>query len=81
MRSSVKPDIGSENLLARRRLPSAVLAVADYDEAIVLKPDCDLACNERALVCAQMGRLGGQPEPAFLEALRQATEPAKRTQP
>ena len=69
-------------------------AVADYDEAIALKPDFAIAYYNRAVAHYEMKaydeastdvkmfmHLGGQPEPGFLESLRHATEPAKRTQP
>ncbi len=69
-------------------------AVADYNEAIALKPDFAIAYYNRAVAHYEMKaydqastdvktfiRLGGQPEPGFLEALRHAAEPAQRTQP
>ena len=65
-------------------------AVADYDQAIALKPDYAVAYYNRAVAHFEMKdydkastdvkmfmRLGGQPDPGFLDALRQATGPAK----
>jgi tetratricopeptide (TPR) repeat protein len=65
-------------------------AIGDYDQAIALKPDYAVAYYNRAVAQYEMKaydkastdvkmfmRLGGQPDPGFLEALRQATGPAK----